>query len=105
MVNPSGIDPTWIRVLVRLDEVEEVTAGGIVLPQIVKEREELKQVKATMIAVGGNAFDDFKGAVPQPGDRVYVGRYAGARVIGEDGIEYRMVNGRDVFGIIKDRKE
>ena len=99
-LNTSGIEPTWIRALVLPDPVQEQTKGGIILAQVTKDREEMTQTKGTLIAIGGNAFDGMVGNIPDEGDRVYIGKYAGIRLLGADGKEYRMVNGRDIFGII-----
>lgn len=97
--NTSGIQPCWLRVLVLPDKIEEKTAGGIYLPQDTQEKEELKQMWGTLIAHGGNAFDEFKGIIPQVGDRVLFGKYAGAMQVGKDGQRYRLVNGRDIIAV------
>ncbi len=100
-INTSGIRPLWIRALVKLDTVDEKTQGGIVIPEMVRDKEGETQVKGTLVAAGPNAFDEMKGDPPVPGDRVYVARYAGAWVVGADGERYKMVNGRDIFAVIE----
>jgi chaperonin GroES len=100
-INTSGIRVLWIRALVKLDKVEEKTQGGIFIPEQVKDKEEELQVKGTLIAVGPNAFDEMGGDPPRPGDRVYVGRYAGSWIYGADGERYRLINGRDIFAVIE----
>lgn len=100
-LNTSGIRPLWIRALVKLDKVEAKTKGGIYLPEQTKDKEEELQVKGTLVAAGPNAFDEMKGVPPVPGDRVYVGRYAGSWIEGADGVRYRLINGRDIFAVIE----
>lgn len=108
MENKSGINPTWNRVLVMPDKADEKMAGGLLYkPKTAQEKEEMAQVKATLIAVGGNAFDvgtpdEWKPPIPKPGDRVYVAKYAGIILKGEDDEIYRLVNDQDVAAIIQE---
>jgi co-chaperonin GroES (HSP10) len=101
-MNKSGVVPIEFKVVVLPDPIKEMTEGGLYKPDIVREREKHRTVKATLIAVGGNAFEDCKPPVPQPGDRVYVAVAAGIIHEGPDGKEYRLVNDKDIVGIIKE---
>uniref|UniRef100_A0A6M3J3B6 Putative chaperonin n=1 Tax=viral metagenome TaxID=1070528 RepID=A0A6M3J3B6_9ZZZZ len=98
--NSSGLQPVEYKTLVRPEVVEKKTAGGIYIPEITHEREELAQVIATLIAVGGNAFDGWSGQVPKTGQRVYVAKYAGIRVKGVDGRQYQIISDKDISAII-----
>jgi chaperonin GroES len=105
--NPSGISPVEFKAIIKQDDVEDTDpdlkrakAAGIVLAQATKDREQMAGVRATLIAVGGNAFEDWKGLRPKPGDRVYTAKYSGVEVEGEDGQKYRLVNDKDLLGII-----
>ena len=100
MNNESGICPVEFKVLVLLDKVEEKTDGGIYLPEQTREKEEWASQRGTLIAVGGNAFEDWKGAIPKPGDRVYAARYAGSNVDGKDGKTYQLMNDKELAAII-----
>jgi chaperonin GroES len=99
MENKSGIQPVEFKVLILPDSVKERTAGGIILPEMMKDKEQMAQVKGQIVAVGGDAFADWKDA-PVPGMRVYFGKYAGYMVTGEDGQEYRLVNDKDLVAVI-----
>lgn len=100
MSNQSGIDPVEYKVLVLPDPVEEVSKGGIVLSvESVKERERMAQVKGTLVAVGGNAFEDWN-SKPEPGNRVMIAKYAGVVAPGADGKEYRLCNDKDICAVI-----
>jgi chaperonin GroES len=105
-MNTSGIEPLDLRVLVRLDPVTEKTAGGIFLPDQVKEQEKFATVKATMVAVGINAFAEAKGnpafTPPQPGNRVMIAKYGGVNVKGDDGADYRLLNDADVVALLRE---
>jgi co-chaperonin GroES (HSP10) len=106
-LNTSGFWPIRDRALVLPDEVKEVTAGGIALPQTVIEKQQMRQLKATLIALGGDAFDvgtqnEWRQPLPKPGDRIYVKVAAGVIHPGEDGKEYRIINDADILGICEE---
>ena len=98
MNNPSGITPLDVKVLVKPDPVEEKTAGGIILADTTKEKSRYAGTKATLIAVGPNAFREWgEGAGPKIGDRVLYAQYSGARQKGDDGEEYVVMNDEDLI--------
>lgn len=105
-MNTSGIEPLDVRVLVHPDPVVEVTKGGIYLPDQVKETEKFATVKATLVAVGVNAFAEAKAnpsfSAPEPGARVMIAKYGGVNIKGEDGQEYRLMNDEDVVALLKE---
>lgn len=80
------------------DLVEEVTAGGIIKAKEAIRLESLKTCKATFIMRSENAFRDWGGYIPEPGDRVYVAVASGMIHEGPDGRTYRIVNDKDVVG-------
>ena len=92
------IRPLGEKVLVKRLEAEEMTRGGIVLPDTAKE----KPQKGTVIAVGdGKLLDDGKRAKFQvaKGDRVIFTSYAGTD-IKVDGEEYLLMNESDILAIL-----
>jgi co-chaperonin GroES (HSP10) len=99
-LNLSGISPVEFKILVLIDEMETVSKGGIILTEATKERADMAQVKGTLIAVGGNAFTDFLGTVPKPGDRVMIAKYAGLVAEGADGRKYRIASDKDVAAVL-----
>lgn len=100
-MNTSGLSPVEYKILIEPAEVEEVSQGGIVLAVKTTEREAMAQVRGRLVAIGGNAFEDWLGAVPEVGDSVYYAKYAGLMVKGEDGKEYRLANDKDITAIIE----
>lgn len=95
----SKIQPLGDRVLVEPVEAEEKTAGGIVIPDTAKE----KQQRGKVVAVGkGRVAEDGK-ITPlevKAGDQVLFGRYSGTEVkVG--GVEFLIIKEDDILGIIK----
>lgn len=99
-MNQSKIQPREFKVLILPEAVEEKSTGGIILAATTKEREEMAQVRGTLVAVGGNAFEDWNDP-PQVGDLVYIGKYAGYVVKGADGKDYRLTNDKDIVATIE----
>lgn len=100
-MNPSGISPVEFKVLVDPQEIEEKTASGIVLAPQVTEREKQKQVRGKLVAVGGNAFQDWTDPIPQVGNTICFAKFAGLVMPGGDGKEYRLINDKDITAIIE----
>ena len=74
-----NVKPMDDRVLIKQSQAEEVTAGGIVLPDTAKE----KPQRGTVEAVGpGKLLDSGKrGKLGlKVGDKVFYGKYAGTEV-------------------------
>jgi len=94
------IRPLQDRLLVkRLDEVEEKTKGGIIIPDTAKE----KPQQGKVVAVGkGKVGDDGK-VTPldvRAGDTVLFGKYSGSE-IKLDGVEHLIMREDDVLGVIE----
>lgn len=103
MQNTSGLTPVDCRILVKPEPVEEVTKGGIILADTSKDRAKYAGTKATLIAVGCNAFVEWGDAArkPQPGNRVLFAQYTGAREKGADGEDYIVMNDEDLIAVIE----
>lgn len=102
--NTSGIQPVEYKVLVLPTKIDEKTDGGIIYPDQTHEKEEWAQIRAVVVALGGNAFKDpdWKEPVPQIGDQIIMAKYAGNFIEGDDGKEYRIVNDKDIAAIRKE---
>jgi chaperonin GroES len=101
MENKAKIQPCEYKVLVKPFEVEEKTDGGIIMPDEYRKQQERAQVRGTLIAIGGNAFENWNDPVPEIGQDVYFAKYAGIQVPGEeDDAEYRLLNDKDIAGIL-----
>lgn len=100
--NPSGIEPTEFKVLVRPDPVEK-KVGSIIIPDQHLEKKEFAQVEGTLIAASPAAFTyDGMGAdmAPPLGSRVLYAKYAGLEVKGKDGVDYKIINDRDICAVL-----
>ena len=92
MANIS-IKPLADRVLVEPAALEEKTAGGIIIPDTVKE----KPQKGTVVAAGPGKKDE--PMTVKPGDVVLYGKYSGTE-ISVEGKDYLMMRESDILAIV-----
>lgn len=97
-MNKSGYNPLDLRVLVKVDEVDEYSEGGILLTESTKENDEMKQVTGTLIAMGENAFEELTDK-PEVGTKLVFGKFNGWYTTGNDGENYRILNDKDIIAI------
>jgi chaperonin GroES len=96
--NSSGLSPKGRAVLVKPYEVEEYTAGGIVLPPQVRQRDQLAEQKAVVVAIGAVAWAGEPEPRAKVGDHILFSKWAGYQCVGPaDGDTYRVVNDSDIF--------
>ena len=99
MAGHAKIQPLGDRVLVAPLEAEEKSAGGIVIPDAAKE----KQQRGKVVSVGKGRIGDDGKVVPlevKAGDEVLFGRYSGSEIkIGAN--EYLIVKEDDILGIFR----
>ncbi|MGI6685245.1 MAG: co-chaperone GroES [Bacillota bacterium] len=91
------LQPLADRVLVKLVEQEEKTAGGVILPDTAKE----KPQEAEVIAVGkGRTLNNGTTVTPEVkvGDRVLFAKYSGTEVK-QDGEKYLILQESDILAI------
>ena len=98
------IQPLLHTVLIQPDAVETKTASGIVIPDMVTEKERKAVEYGTVVKVGPRAFIDY-GCSPdilKGGDRVSFARYSGKVVRDVDDVEYVLVNDIDILAKIEE---
>ncbi len=122
--NPSGIYPTGRRVLVHPQEIENVTQGGIVLPDSHLMPHQQAQSIGIFVEAGPDAWthghkeiwrvmngelrhaetqvEGYSRPFAGPGDRVSFGKFAGQELLGEDGKKYRLLNDEDILCKVSD---
>ena len=91
--------PLHDRVLIRRVDEDEKTAGGIIIPDTVKE----KPMQGEVLAVGPGYKEDDGTVRPldvKEGDWVLFGKWAGTEVT-IDGEELTILKESDIFGIVK----
>jgi chaperonin GroES len=94
-----SIKPLGNRVVVEPIEQEEVTAGGIVLPETAKE----KPQKGKVLAVGPGDRDDSGKRIPmevKEGDSVLFAKYSGTE-IKMDGKKLLILRESDLLAILE----
>ena len=118
-INSSGIEPLGNRILVKPDELEDRTEGGIVIPKSVKDLHEDAASYGYIIAVGEDAYkhsvsvteriingtmrvaekvtNGYTSPWIKPGDRVAFAPYVGVNSTGEDGVKYKILNDEDIL--------
>ena len=92
------IKPLSDRVLIKMDEAEEVSKGGILLSGSAKEKPQV----ASVIAVGPGGVVDGKEVKMEVkvGDQVIYSKYSGTEVKLDDE-EYIIVKQSDILAIIQ----
>jgi len=98
--------PLRYSVIVLPDKVEEMAGESsvIVRPEQNIEVEQRAQVRGTLVAIAGMAFDDWKGQKPEVGDRIYFSKYAGiyTDAKGPNGVVYRVMQDEHVMALLSE---
>lgn len=103
--NPSGWHPLGDKILVKADAVASKTAGGVELPDDIRDRMTMAAEAGVVIAIGDGCFISeasglpFNGRRPNPGDRVAMGRYSGQMIMGHDNLRYRILSSSEIGAI------
>ena len=99
-LSSHGIECLEYKVLVKPRKAEERTKGGIVLPEQVVEKDQHAAMEGEVCGMSPLAFSYDEGAnKPEIGDTVVFARYSGITQKGNDGVEYRIMNDKDVVAI------
>ena len=103
-MNKSGFIPEGQAVLL-LPYDPEVKSSVIVVPDNVKRQLDMVEIRGTVIDIGPDAWNTVEGHKGTPrariGDNVMVSKWCGALIRGPlDDVQYRVVNGRDIYGRI-----
>lgn len=94
----ASIQPLGQRVLVKRLDAEEITAGGIVLPDSAKE----KPQEAEVISLGTGGKDEDGKTIEfnvKVGDKVLISKYGGTDVK-VDGVDLMILSESDILGIL-----
>ena len=95
----TRVRPLLDRVIVkRIEEREERSTGGIIIPDTAKE----KPQEGLVVAVGPGRREDGKVLAPdvKKGDRVLFGKYTGSE-IKLDGEEHLILREEDILGVVE----
>ena len=94
------LKPLGDRVVLRFQQAEETTKGGIILASSAQEKPQIAEV----IAVGPGKTNDDGSLTPvalKVGDKVIAGKYSGTEVK-IDGQEYTIISEKDILAKIED---
>lgn len=94
------IQPLADRIVVKPLDAQEITKGGIVLPDTAKE----KPQEGKVVAVGkGKVTEEgkLKALEVRVGDRVLYGKYSGTEITTKEGQELLIMREDDVFAVMK----
>jgi chaperonin GroES len=93
------IRPLGDRLVVKAAPHEEMTKGGLVLPDTVKE----KPIEGVVVAVGAGKVNDEGKRIPMDlkvDDKIIYSKYSGTEVK-LDGEEYLVISERDVLAVLE----
>ena len=96
-----NLRPLSDRVIVEPIEEEEITAGGIVLPETAKE----KPQKGTVLAVGPGKKDDEGKTIPMDvkvGDVVLYAKYGGTEVKLDSDSTVLVLRESDILAVVEE---
>lgn len=98
------IIPLLHTILIKPDDVETKTDGGIIIPDMVTDKERKAVEYGTVITVGPRAFIDYgrDPTILKGGDRVSFARYSGKVIKDVDNVEYVLVNDVDILAKIEE---
>lgn len=114
MYTTTGVDsavldklphPKGYRLLIAVPKVSDKTAGGVIMPDDIKTREETASILGLVLKVGSDAYADASrfptGAWCKEGDYVVFRSYSGTRFkIGDE--EFRLINDDTVEAVVDD---
>jgi chaperonin GroES len=93
------IRPLHDRILIKSLDEEEMTKGGIIIPDSAKE----KPMEGEVVAIGNGKLDEKGKRIPldvKVGNKVIYSKYAGSEVKIKD-VEHLIVKEEDILGIIE----
>jgi chaperonin GroES len=93
------IRPLQDRIIVKREDGEETTSGGIIIPDSAKE----KPQEGKVIAVGNGKVNEDGKVQPldvKKGDKILFSKYAGTE-INIEGVEHLIIREDDVLGVVE----
>ena len=120
-----GIYPSGNRIVIKPDDVEEVTDGGIIIAKQIAESHQHAQSTGILISVGPDAWrhvtkersrlidgqmklveretTGYSEPFAKVGDRVAFAQHGGIQLEGSDGETYRIMNDEDLTARVSDK--
>lgn len=100
----KDIIPIGPHLLIEVEETEKETAGGIIIPDKLKDQRDLSSSIAKILAKGDEAFLDYEQETPIPevGEQVITARYCGLKVDTIEGTR-TICKDEDVLAVIRSK--
>jgi co-chaperonin GroES (HSP10) len=105
--NTSGITPIGDQILILPDKSVEMTLGGIIMPESLRETHSLAAESGVIAAIGAGAWTwntdrtrRFEGVKPEVGQRICFTRYSGMERFGKDGEMYRIMEDKCIGALV-----
>ena len=98
------LKPVLHRLIIKLDDVQEVTESGIIIASDLIKKERKAVETGTVVSIGNTAFKDFGDADVSVGDKVIIAKYSGKEIKDVDGTEYVVCNDEDILVIVNGEK-
>lgn len=99
-----NVKPVRHIAMIKPEEVEDKSAGGMFLPDSAKDRLQSAVDRGELVAIGEGFFDKLPGPVPQVGQMVLFDRYAGSLIKVREGNitqKYRLCNDDKIVAIME----
>lgn len=94
------IIPVEYKLVIKCDPIDPFFEGGILeKPKAVIADERRHQSEGVLVAKSDMCFEGWKCDLPKVGDRVMFSKWQGDFHV-EDGVEYRVMNDKDVIAIL-----
>tara|TARA_R100001440_G_scaffold20817_1_gene34484 strand:- start:1335 stop:1733 length:399 start_codon:yes stop_codon:yes gene_type:complete len=94
------------KVLIQPNDIKAETKGGILLPDKVKDNEQILTAHGTVCAIGELAYRERdtgekwkQEVVPQVGDKVTYGKYAGQKIV-VNNVRFLLLNDDEITAIL-----
>ena len=98
-----NLRPEGNKVVVKTDTVERISDGGIIIPDMTRDQEQIAATRGEIVAIGPEAHlrfcedpDGIESHEAKPGDRVIFAKFGGSS-IRIDRSEYRILYDTDVI--------
>lgn len=97
-LNVSSLQPLGDRILIKIQDANEQTTGGIILPDTAKDKPQVGEV--VQIGVGKRSDDGKLQPIDvQVGDKVLYSKYAGTE-ISLNGADHMLLREQDILAVV-----
>lgn len=101
--NASDLIPTFVNVLIEFEAAPEKTEGGIIMPDVARNKENIDAYVGKIVALGDNAgiVGEGRDNAFRVGDTVLFRQYAALTVSTKDGKTLKLLKDNDIILILK----